>query len=185
MSRGLMRKLSEIFFSSSSCSFVLFRSIWADDKLNDWSFFWMVKLGPFCCFCSLRACIMAWRFFSASSRRRLFSSMSLCFFSSISRTLLSSSCFLRSAMRFSSSARITLRLDCFSLSRLRSSSSFARCLRHSAMYSLSCSSRADDFCSWRLTNSGSPFSSTFVSTSTWGSSSSSEYSSSSDMIADG
>lgn len=34
ISRGLMRKLSDIFFSSSSCSFVLFLSIWADDKLN-------------------------------------------------------------------------------------------------------------------------------------------------------
>lgn len=116
------------------------------------SFLVMVKLGPCFLLCSLSDCIMAWRFFSTSSRRRRFSSISRCFFSSISRTRLSSSCFLRSAIFFSSSARVTLRLACFSLSRLRSSSSLARCLRHSVMYSLSCSSKSDLFWSWRYSH---------------------------------
>lgn len=112
------------------------------------SFLLMVKLGPLdLLVCSLRAAIMAWRFFSASSNRLRFSSMSLCFFSSTSRCLRSSSCFFLSAMRFSSSARITLRLACFSFSFFKSSSSFVLCLRHSRMYSLSCSSKAEDFAS--------------------------------------
>lgn len=33
ISNGLMRMLREIFFSSSSCSFVLLRSIAADERL--------------------------------------------------------------------------------------------------------------------------------------------------------
>lgn len=118
------------------------------------SFFWMVKFGPLRSL-SLTAWSIAWRFFSASSRRCLFSSMSRCFFSSTSRWRRSSSSFLRWAMRCSSSARDTLRLDCFSLSFLSSSSSFERCLRHSKMYSFNCSSRSDLFWSWRLMNSGS------------------------------
>lgn len=118
------------------------------------SFFWMVKFGPLRSL-SLAAWSIAWRFFSASSRRRLFSSMSRCFFSSTSRWRRSSSSFLRWAMRCSSSARETLRLACFSLSFFNSSSSFERCLRHSMMYSFNCSSRSDLFWSWRLMNSGS------------------------------
>uniref|UniRef100_A0A2M4D414 Putative secreted protein n=1 Tax=Anopheles darlingi TaxID=43151 RepID=A0A2M4D414_ANODA len=58
-------------------------------------------------------------------------------------------------MRCSSSARETLRLACLSLSFLSSSSSLARCLRHSLMYSFSCSSKSERFWSWRLMNSGS------------------------------
>lgn len=95
ISKGLMRILSEIFFSSSSCSFVLLRSSCADVRLpyiqrekriNNvvrnsiymcfvlWirtakSFLVMVKLGPFLLACSFIACIIAWRFFSDSSRR--------------------------------------------------------------------------------------------------------------------
>lgn len=100
ISNGLMRILSEIFFSSSSCSFVLLRSSCADVRLpyirrdksinNGWpayicvfgsafhpvlwirtakSFLVMVKLGPFLLACSFIACIIAWRFFSDSSRR--------------------------------------------------------------------------------------------------------------------
>lgn len=74
---------------------------------------------------------------------------------------LPSSAFLRSAIFLSSSARATLRLACFSFNFLRSSSSFARCLRHSVMYSRNCSSRSDLFWSWRLMNSGSPAPSLF------------------------
>lgn len=99
-----------------------------------------------------------------------------CFFSSISRWRRSSSCFLRSANFFSSSARVTFLLACFSFSLyvilisvkrlvffepkifylLSSSSSLARCLRHSWMYSRSCSSKSDLFWSCFLMNSGSP-----------------------------
>ena len=50
---------------------------------------------------------------------------------------------------FSCSARISLRLACFSFSLLSSSSSLARCLRHSLMYSLNCSSNSPFLAPWR------------------------------------
>merc|ERR1719266_886292 len=56
---------------------------------------------------------------------------------------------------FSCSALISLRLACFSLSLFNSSSSLPRCLRHSLMYSLNCSS-SSPFCFLALRNP-SPF----------------------------
>merc|ERR1712203_212731 len=82
---------------------------------------------------------------SASSRRFFFSSASLAFFSASSLRSLSSSSFFCWANFFSCSALISLRLACFSLSLFNSSSSLPRCLRHSLMYSLSCSS-SSPFC---------------------------------------
>merc|ERR1712071_469034 len=131
----LIRKEREMFFSSSSCSLDLRRSLRADSTLENlsipplalgpvgWTSFFdpTLKLGLMAL--SLEALSAACRFCSTSASRLLFSSISLCFFSSISRRRRSSSSFFIMARRLSSSARNTLRLACFSLSFFRSSSS--------------------------------------------------------------
>merc|ERR1712223_1875556 len=132
----------EIFFSSSNCSLVLVIS-----RRASWTlpiplsvFFGPLAPCPAACCFSFCACIMACLFFSASSKRFLFSSASLAFLSASSFLNRSFSSFFCRANFFSCSALISFLLACFSFSLLSSSSSLDRCFLHSLVYSRSCSS---------------------------------------------
>merc|ERR1712168_126010 len=155
--------LSEIFFSSSSCSLVLVISLLASPTfpIPPSGLFPPIPPPPppppaFCL--SFWACIISCLFFSASSSLFLFSSASFAFFSASSFLNLSSSSFFCCASFFSCSALISFLLACFSFSLLSSSSSLALCFLHSLIYSLSCSSNSPFLASPRaLRKFPSPF----------------------------